>query len=149
MQSMLDIIWVHKNYTAEIPGPGREVLTVGFGRGMPPWNLKVDPYKYQFVKEKVTPFIYQSALFLPKFWAKIPDFSNESILAKIYEHFAKSTHSYTNFCVLREVIHIPRDWSCYPCWRHIPVGSFVLSTPPPLRLKCSLKVLLKGFSQDW
>ena len=26
-------------------------------------------------------------------------------------------------------MHIPRGWLCYPCWQHIPVGSFVLSTP--------------------
>ena len=30
----------------------RGVLKFGFGRDVPPWNLKVDPYKYQFFKKK-------------------------------------------------------------------------------------------------
>ena len=31
-------------------GPG--VLKFGFGRDMPQWNLKVDPYKYEFFEKK-------------------------------------------------------------------------------------------------
>ena len=31
---------------------GGGVLKFGFGRGVPPWNLKVDPYKYQLFKNK-------------------------------------------------------------------------------------------------
>ena len=32
--------------------PGGGVLKFGFGRDVPPQNLKVDPYKYQFFKKK-------------------------------------------------------------------------------------------------
>ena len=31
---------------------GGEVLKFGFGREVPPQNLNVDPYKYQFFKKK-------------------------------------------------------------------------------------------------
>ena len=41
---------------------------------MPLQNLKVDPYKYQFFK-KSDLYIYQSAQFGAKFWAKSPNFS--------------------------------------------------------------------------
>ena len=33
------------------PNPGG-VLKFGFGRDVPPRNLKIDPYKYQFFKKK-------------------------------------------------------------------------------------------------
>ena len=101
---------------------------------MPQRNLKVDSYKYQFF-QKSDPFIYQSDKFYVKFWTKLPDFFKRfhqfdflnfgSNLGKCWKidpliykilHFIRG-HSYT-----------PRGWFCYPCWWHIPVGSFVLST---------------------
>ena len=53
----------------------------------------------------------------------------EPSLAQSWENFEKSTHSYTKFCILLGVIHIPRSWFFHSCWRHITVGSFVLGTP--------------------
>ena len=44
----------------------RGVLKFGFGKDVPPRNLKVDLYKYQFFQENGDPFIYQ----LAQFWAK-------------------------------------------------------------------------------
>ena len=55
----------------------------------------------------------------------------EPILAQIWQKLWKTTQSYTKFCILWGFIHIPRGWFCYPYWQHIPVGSFVLSTPSP------------------
>ena len=43
-----------------------EILKFGFGRDVSLRNLKVDPFIYQFFKEKSDPFIHQSA----QFWAK-------------------------------------------------------------------------------
>ena len=36
----------------KVTHPGEGVLKFGFGRDVPPLNLKVDPYKYQFLKKK-------------------------------------------------------------------------------------------------
>ena len=87
-------------------------------------------------QEKVTHSYTNWLNFGPNFWAKSPDFFKilkfEPILAQIWENFEKkSTHSYTKFCVLQRVIHLPRGWFCYPCWRHVPVGSFVSTEYPP------------------
>ena len=66
------------------------VLKFGFGREVPPRNLKVDPYKYQFVKKKrVThsytnrsnfgaPILSKITRFFPKIFLKF-----EPILAQI------------------------------------------------------------------
>ena len=80
------------------------VLKFSFGRDVPPRNLKVDPYKYQFFK-KNDPFIYQSAQFLPKFLANSPDFAKICLnLSQFWLKFGgikiKKTHSYAKFCVL-------------------------------------------------
>ena len=61
--------WSHLVY---YPG----VLKFGFDRDVTPWNLKVDPYKYQFFKKKwpiyipIRPNFEQNHLIFPKFWLK-------------------------------------------------------------------------------
>ena len=52
----------------------RGVLNLGFGRDVPPQNLKADSYKCQFFKKKWPIFIYQSVQFWSKFCAKITQF---------------------------------------------------------------------------
>ena len=107
-----------------IGGPG--VLKFGFGRDVPPRNLKIDPYKYKFFKKQWSIHIPICSI-LGQILSKIAWFFQNCLK---FEPI-KSTHSYTKFCILYGIIHIPRGWFCYPCWRHIPVGSFVLSTPSP------------------
>ena len=51
------------------------VLKFGFARDVLPRNLKVNPYKYQFFKGKVTHLYTNRPNFWAKFWAKSPDFS--------------------------------------------------------------------------
>ena len=51
------------------------VLKLGFGRDVPLRNLKVDPYKYQSLKEKPTHSYTDRPKFGPNFWAKSRDFS--------------------------------------------------------------------------
>ena len=114
----------------------REVFKFGIARDVPPRNLKVDPYKTIFFSRIVDLFIYESI----QFWAKLSKitrfFQNcltfKTILVQIWENFEKkkkkTTHSH--FAVYKvSFIRIPSDWFYYPCWRHIPVGSFVPSTP--------------------
>ena len=59
-----------------------EVLKFGFGRDVLPRTLKVDPYKYQCFSRKSDPFMYQSAQFGAKFWAKSQDFSKILLKSK-------------------------------------------------------------------
>ena len=82
----------------------RGVLKFGFGRDVPPWNLKVDPYKYQFFKKKYPihiPIGSISGQILNKITNFFQNFLKfEPILAQIWPNFEKSTHSYTRFCIL-------------------------------------------------
>ena len=89
------------------------------------------PIQIPIFQEKVT----HSYTNWPKFWAKSPDFSNIFLnLSQFWFKFGK--------ILKNQPIHIP-DFAfykgsfiyqeadfAYPCWRHIPVGSFVLRTPP-------------------
>ena len=74
----------------------------GFGRDVPPQNLKVDPYIHQMFQEKVThsytdrPNFEQNHQIFPFQKKK----KKESILAQIWENFEKSTHSYTKRLIL-------------------------------------------------
>ena len=50
----LELYWFQKGAIEvglHVVDPGG-VLKFGFGRDVLPWNLKVDPYKYQFFKKK-------------------------------------------------------------------------------------------------
>ena len=84
-------------------GPGG-VLKFGFGREVPPRNLKVDPYKYQFFKKKrpihipIGPIFGQILIKITRFFQNFLKF--EPILTEIWGTFEKSTHSYTKFCIL-------------------------------------------------
>ena len=70
--------------------PGRDILLR---------NLKVDPYKYQFSRTS-NPFIYQSAQFWIKFWAKSFDFSKIFLnLSQFWLKFEK--------ILKNRLIHIP------------------------------------------
>ena len=71
-------------------GGVQEVLKFGFGRDVPPWKMKVDPYQYQFFQEKVTHSNTNLLNLGPNF---------EPIMAQIQENFEKSTHSYTKSCI--------------------------------------------------
>ena len=79
------------------------VLKFGFGRDVPPRNLKVDPYKYQFLKKKwpihisIGPILGQILSNVNQFFQNFLKF--EQILAQIGEIFEKSTHSCTKFCI--------------------------------------------------
>ena len=80
------------------------VLKFGFGRDVPPQNLEVDPYKYQFFKKRVT-HTYTNLLNLgPNFKQNLPIFQHflkvKPILDQIWENFEKLAHSYTRFCIL-------------------------------------------------
>ena len=63
----------------------------------------------------------------------------EPILAQIWPNFEKSTHSYTRFCILSGVIHIPiyqeADFAT-----HVSGTSPVLSTPPGSKLNKGAKL---------
>ena len=81
------------------------VLKFGFGRDVPPQNLKVDPYKYQFFKKKY-PIHIPIGPILDQILNKSTNFFQNSltkfepILAQIWQNFEKSTHSYTRFGIL-------------------------------------------------
>ena len=79
---------------------GGGALKFGFGRDVPMWNLKVDPYKYQLFKKK---------------W---PIHTNQTNFGP---NFEQNNPIFTNF--------IPRGWFCYPCRRHVPAGSLYWVTP--------------------
>ena len=83
---------------------------------------------------KCDPFIYQSAQFFEKFWAKSLDFSKiflnlNPFWLKFGKILKKRPIHIPTFAFYKGVIHIQRGWFCYPCWRAIPVGPFVQSTP--------------------
>ena len=66
-------------------------LKFGFGRDVPLWNLKVDPYKYQFVKKKWPTHIPICSI-LGQILSKITHFflnllKFEPILAQIRENW--------------------------------------------------------------
>ena len=126
--------------TPLVPGPGG-VLNFGLGRGVPLGFLKCHPSMYPFWR-KSDPSMYQKSKFFAEIWA---------ILAQISENFKKLTNQSTKFApfwrkfkkiLKNRPIKVPyfwkkRDplmylaaWFCYPCLRHIPITTFVLSTPP-------------------
>ena len=81
------------------------VLKLGFDRDVPPQNLKVDPYKYQFFKKK-----WPIHIPICSIWGQILNkitqfFQNflkvKPILAQIWENFDKKlAHSYTKCFIL-------------------------------------------------
>ena len=112
-----------------IPG----VLKFGSGRDVPPWNLKVDPYKYQFFKKKlpihipIGPILGQILNKITNFFQNFLKF--EPNLAKfrkidpfIYQilHFIRG-HSYTKRLILLPMLAAhPRRVFCtkYPLGVH-------------------------------
>ena len=88
--------------------------------------------------------------FGPNFDLELPDiifffkiFLNFSHFFSIFIKFSKLTYSYTIFCIEEGVIGLSGGWFCYPCWQDVPVGSLVLSIPPPPPVR---KLgLVKGF----
>ena len=124
-----------------------EVLEYDSGRDVPLQVMKWHPSIYHFSKEKVThPYtnhpdfetnfdenyqIFPIFVISFKQFAEICTFSTKicANLAQILENFEKTTHSYTKFCIEKGVIAIPGGRFCDPCWRHIPICTFVLSTP--------------------
>ena len=113
----------------------RGVLMFGFGKDVPLQNSKVDPSKYQFFKEKwptYKPIIPPINPILDKILSKISPTSK--ILWNLSQCWLKFGKILKNRPILISNFkghYKPRGSFCYPCWRHIPVGSFVLSTPPP------------------
>ena len=113
------------------PNPG-DVLKFGFGRDVPPRNLKVDPYNTNFSR-KSDPFMYQLVQFVAKFWAKSPDFSKfflnlSQFWLKFGELLKNQPIHIPNFAFYKgSFIYQEADFATHV--RHIPVGSFVLSTP--------------------
>ena len=114
------------------------------------WEFETGPKHIPTFQEKVTHSYTNRELNRPDFgqnFDKVTSlplfflfivfcFSNflrfKPILAQTSEKIEKSTHSYTKFCIdMGSLIY----WytRSYPCWWHILVGSFVLSTivPPP------------------
>ena len=87
---------------------------------MPLQNLKVDPYKYQFSRKR-EPFVYHSALFRAKFWAKVLDFSKknlkfESILAQTWEILKNQPIHIPNLHSIRgSFIYQEADFATHVC----------------------------------
>ena len=110
--------------------------------GMCHTEFESRPIQIPIFQEKVTHSYTNRINFVPNIEQNHRFFINfikfEPILAQTWENFEKSTHSYTEFCILKGSIHTWRGWFCSPCWRHIPVRSFVLSTPPWQPLFCGL-----------
>ena len=87
------------------------VLKFGFSRDVLLQNLKVDPHKYQFFKKK---------------WS-----IHKPICSILGQILSKITWFFQFFCkIWANFIPLPRGWFCYPCWQHILIGSFELSTTP-------------------
>ena len=97
----------------------RGAIKFGFGRNVPPRNLKLTrPIQILIFQEKVTYSYTDRPNFGPNFEQNHPIFSKFSLIWPNFENFS---HSYTKFCVLWGVIHIPWGWFRYPCWWHVPV----------------------------
>ena len=111
------------------------ILKFGFGRDVPPQNLKVDPYKYQFfgpIHKPIRPKLRQILSKITRFFQNFLKF--EPILAQIWENLEKSTvHSYTKLHFIPGIICQEAD--CYPCWRHM----------IPVRVLCTLPLPTKEF----
>ena len=69
----LDLITLCNGHLTSQPGG---VLKFGFGREVPPRNLKVDPYKNQFFKKKVTQSYTNRPTYGPSFEPNRPIFPN-------------------------------------------------------------------------
>ena len=82
-----------------IRGGGTQVC---FGKDVPPWILKVDPYKYQFFKKKwsipisIGPISGQILSKIKSFIFKIP----ANVDSNLKKKMEKSTHSCTKICIL-------------------------------------------------
>ena len=90
---------------------------LSFCRDVPLQNLKVDPYKYQFFKNKWPIYISICTIL-------------GQILSNITQFFLNFGSNLGKFWKIGPLFHIYQILHfIYPCWWHIPVRSFVLSTP--------------------
>ena len=95
--------------------------------------LKLDSYKYQFFKKKwainkpISPILGQILSKIAQFFQNVLKY--EQSLAQIWENFESRPIHTPNFAFYKE--SYTKHWFFYSCWQHVPVGSFVLSTPCP------------------
>ena len=113
--------------------PG-DVLKFGFGRDVPPRNLKVDPYNTNFSR-KSDPFMYQLVQFVAKFWAKSPDFSK--FFLNLSQFWLKFGELLKNQPIHIPILHFIRGHSytkrliLLPMLATHPRRVFCIKYPPP------------------
>ena len=98
------------------------VLKFGFGRAVPSQNLNI----WIYMQPNFGPNFEQIARFLQKFliWA------NFGLTFGKFWKIDPLIYQILCFIIVRGHSYIKTGWFCYPCWQHIPVVSFALSTAP-------------------
>ena len=91
---------------------------------------------FSFLMSSVKWWLVQNPQFWDKFWAKSPDFFQNFLkFEPILNQFGKivknrPNHIQNSAFYKGSFIYQEADFASYPWWRHVPVGSFVLSIPP-------------------
>ena len=88
------------------------------------WNLRSDPHIPTFL-EKMTHSYTNQPDFGPNFDQNYP--------IVIFKRFEQINPFIYQILHKLGVIEIPGGWFCYQCWRHVTIGSSVLSTHPGSR----------------
>ena len=106
---------------------------LGFDWDVPPRNLKVDPTNTNFSR-KSDPFM--------SFYIPISPILSQ--IRSFYQYFLKFEPIFGKFWKMDpfvyQILHFIRGHSytkrliLLACWRHVPVGSFVMSTPPRVKM---------------
>ena len=125
------IVWFPMWYGFS-PGVGG-VLKFGFG-DVPPRNFESRPIQIPRFQEKWPIHIQIGPIFCPivRFFQNL--FKFEQVLIKTWKKKIEKSIPFI-YQTLRFVrghssFILSRGWFCYPFWRHVPVGDFVLSIPP-------------------